>query len=299
MLTDLPVESVGHCLLCGDSRVHRDARFERLLGLCEPYGVLRCTRCGLAWLSPRPTAEGYRRIYTGQDYFGGAGACEDYTALVRERRAHFRARLIRIERAMGRPGPLDVFEIGAAQGDFLDEARLRGHRVAGVEFSADARAYALGHYGLALHDPDTAGYPDGSYDAIHMNHVLEHLPDPLESLRECHRLLRPSGLLVIEVPQQIDNDLDGLRRALGLARQPVLSPYSLHHTYFFRPGNLSLLVERAGFRVVSLRTASPGRTPLWPPSFRNLVLRILLGLSDRLRRGGNIIEIVACPRSSP
>jgi len=49
---------------------------------------------------------------------------------------------------------------------------------------------------------DHPPYPfaSGSFDAILASHLLEHLTDPFVAMRECHRLLRPGGVLLVQVP---------------------------------------------------------------------------------------------------
>lgn len=174
-------------------------------------------------------------------------------------------------------------------------ARGRGHACDGVELSDDARATASGRHGIALLSADAAlQIKEASYDAIHMNHVLEHIPDPLAQLRWCARTLKPGGLLVVEVPQQFDNDLDRARRALGAGgKQPRFDAYSLHHTFFFTPRSLRKVAEKAGFSPLSVATFNSAKTPLWPFSLRNWILRPWLAAADKIHSGGNIVELYA------
>jgi SAM-dependent methyltransferase len=131
-----------------------------------------------------------------------------------------------------------------------------------------------------------------------MNHVLEHMPDPSRTLRECHHLLRRGGVLIIEVPQQFDNVLERIQYAFGLKR-PEFNLYSLHHTYFFRVHHVRVLLDQAGFCTLRLATANLARTPLWPFSLKNTSLAALLYLSDVLSSSGNIIEAYACKVEHP
>ena len=125
-----------------------------------------------------------------------------------------------------------------------------------------------------------------------------HESEPLlvdfnKTLKECYRILKPQGLLVLELPQQFLNDLDRLKSLLKIQKVPRFNAYSLHHTYFFTPGNLNRLIEDTGFKVDHLATANANRTPLFPFSVKNAVLRLYLWLADKLHKGGNIIEVYA------
>ncbi len=295
-LAGLEVEIVADCVLCAGEAGQPDPRFASLLALPPAYGVLRCRGCGLRWLSPRPTRAGYELVYSDTFYFGGgATAVDSYAKLAQARLPYFRDRLARIEAQLPGESGLRLLEVGAATGEFLAEARARGHDVSGVEFSADARRTAAERHGLQLMSVEASqGLPPATFDAIHMNHVLEHVPDPLAHLRWCRDRLRPGGVIAIEVPQQLDNDLDRLRRLIGWGgRHREFDAYSLHHTYFFSPGSARKLFALAGLDVQRLTTTNPKRTPLWPPAPRNLVLRPLLWLADAVHEGGNLIEVYA------
>lgn len=292
MLRNNAVELVHLCVACGSVEHKEDLAFSHHLALRPPYAVRSCTKCKLRWLSPRPTSDAYQELYSDEFYFGGHAAPEIYSDVVRGRLHHFAERIKRAEKLHAKQ-TLDILDVGAATGDFVYLASQRGHRAIGIELSSDARKTAQQKYGIQLDSGAIEQYPKASFDMIHMNHVLEHLPNPQETLAHCGQLLRGGGLIVIEIPQQFDNDLDRLRKVLRLNRQPEFNSYSLHHTYFFSPHNISVLINKTGFRLLSLRTAVDSRTPLWPPSIKNVFLRLFLMLSDRIHKGGNIIEVYA------
>jgi SAM-dependent methyltransferase len=296
VLQNLPTERVSTCALCTGFVGVDDSRFKSLLMLTDPYSVQRCPSCGLRWLSPRPNADGYRQLYSQESYFGGSGASPaEYGAVVTARLDYFRRRIQRAAGILQRSEPLSILDYGAATGDFVAVARAEGHHCEGVELSDDARIAALERLGISLLSlKQTESLMPGQFDLLHMNHVFEHMPDPALHLRWCANLLKPDGLLVIEVPQQFDNDLDRLRRILNLGgRQLRFDAYSLHHTYFFSPKTVRLLLQGNGFEPLCLSTFNADKTPLWPPRVTSWVLFILLGIADKLHRGGNIIEIFA------
>lgn len=292
-LRELPAEGLPDCILCGAAG-KTDLRWNEYLDLMPPFGVLFCAACKLRWLSPRPNAEGYSRLYSDALYFGGKGASPaGYTRLAERRVGYFRARIRAAAKLAARQVPLAILDYGAATGEFVRAARDEGHACTGIELSADARATAKTLNDVILLAADE-GQQIGEmqFDVIHMNHVLEHMPNPLSHLRWCHRVLRPHGLLVLEVPQQFDNDLDRLRRALRIGgRQRRFDAYSLHHTYFFSPHAMRLLLNSSGFDTRKMTTFDHNSAPLWPFSGKNVILRVLLGSADRLHEGGNIIEV--------
>lgn len=296
-LRNLSVETVRNCVLCGEVAGQHDERWYRYLGLVKPYDILRCPRCGLRWLSPRPDAEGYRKLYSSDMYFGGEGAPpEDYQSVAKERIRYWRSRVRNIVSRLD-PNclPATFLDYGAATGEFVKVATEEGHACIGMELSADARATAQVRNGVSLLSTDQMDEISGMrFDVIHMNHVLEHVSNPLTHLCWCANQLSSRGLLVLEVPQQFDNDLDRLRRWLHMGgKRPRFDPYSLHHTYFFGPTTMAKLLRLAGFEVLNLSTFNKDKTPLWPVTWRNWALRVILESADRLHSSGNIIEVYA------
>jgi 2-polyprenyl-3-methyl-5-hydroxy-6-metoxy-1,4-benzoquinol methylase len=290
------VESVECCALCDSTSYKADTLFSQKLGLIAPFECKKCTQCGLRWLSPRPTQNGYEQIYTMDNYFGGEHSEENYSTVVKIRKVLFRKRLKEMSRYFTNANrPKTLLDIGAATGEFVYEAKCNGYDAIGIELSSDARQQAKEKYSINLYENSleelfTEGY---RFDIIHMNHVFEHILNPNACLQECNNLLTKKGLLVIEVPQQFLNDIDRLKKILNMSKKPAFTPYSLHHTYFFTPKTITLILKKHSFSICKLGTANLANTPLWPFSFKNSVLAIYLSLSDKIHRGGNIIEVFA------
>jgi 2-polyprenyl-3-methyl-5-hydroxy-6-metoxy-1,4-benzoquinol methylase len=78
----------------------------------------------------------------------------------------------------------------------------KGWKVEGLDFDEQAVRRARNIYRLNVKQGtlEEARYPDHSFDAVTLRHVIEHLADPLKTLRECLRVLRPGGTLVVVTP---------------------------------------------------------------------------------------------------
>ena len=97
--------------------------------------------------------------------------------------------------------------MGAGTGGFLLVARKRGWDIFGCEISLDAIADAKKQYGIELKYGalEEQAYPSNFFSVVHINHTLEHVSCPNETLKEIHRVLKEDGLLVLEVPNEIDS----------------------------------------------------------------------------------------------
>jgi SAM-dependent methyltransferase len=143
-----------------------------------------------------------------------------------------------------------LLDVGCSYGFFLDSARQRGWTVTGVEPAAVPAAHAKDKYGLEVHLGvlEDAGLPAGSYDVVTIRHVLEHVPDPLETLRQAHSLTAPNGLVLVAVPNL--GSLPG--RWLGRDWWWIDPPT---HLTYFKQRTLGDMLDRAGFLPLHWETA--------------------------------------------
>ncbi|MHC4515835.1 MAG: class I SAM-dependent methyltransferase [Planctomycetota bacterium] len=246
---------VRTCQLCGSS--------ERLVMFQEPpYHVVRCAECSLVYVTPRHTDEHLPNIY-GEDYWQSERPRLRGYASYREEEAlylkTFRLRQQLLQRYTG-PGPLKVLDVGCAAGFFLRVMKEHGHQVRGVELSPEIAHLAIEHLGKEnIHvgqmtdlAADQQGFEAGSFDLVTAWDVVEHVPDPQDLLRRVHRMLKPTGVLVIET-QNVDSRLAGL---LGRRWQHYKHE---EHLYHFNPTTMRRLMDQAGFIVVHNAPAYGGK----------------------------------------
>ena len=125
------------------------------------------------------------------------------------------------------------------------------------ELFAELVRVAREERGLSVHLGDLEDVPEGkgSFDALTFFHVLEHLPDPLRTLRRAQELLNQEGCLLIQCPN------------IESAQFKRFGPRWLHlslpqHFYHFSPGTLGQMLEKAGFRVMQVGHLSLRMNPM-------------------------------------
>ena len=91
-----------------------------------------------------------------------------------------------------------ILDIGAGTGDFLLEAKNQNWDILGIEPNDKAKGIAVGK-GIKFGDT-IEKLESNSFDVITMWHVLEHVPDVEHQVAELKRLLKPSGTIIIAVP---------------------------------------------------------------------------------------------------
>ncbi len=263
------------CYLCGapGELLYKGVK-DRLFGVSGTWNFKRCTNgaCGLLWLDPMPLekdiAKAYSSYYTHQDgtplpdsfvrrvysraRSGYLYSKYDYRPVRLSRWERVFASLLYLDPPRRESIDLSVFwlkskpkgrllEVGCGSGATLKSMRELGWEVEGVDFDPIAVEQAR-RKGLTVHLGSLAEQEllGNSFDAIAANHFIEHVHDPVDVLRECHRLLKPGGLLVLITP-----NARSWGHRLYLADWRGLEPP--RHLHIFTRSSLASACTRAGF----------------------------------------------------
>lgn len=233
-------EQLTACDLCGSTRLET---------VSSEAKVVECLACGYRFVSPRPSQAEIASSYSEPDFYDGW--IEDDAGRTRM----WSKRLDLLKRAGSNVRLLDI---GAGIGTFLSLARDRmGWDVTGTEVSTAAVGIARKRYSLELQLgwAEDLALPRGSFDVITLWHVLEHVPSPSQTLKLCHDLLRPNGLLGIAVPNDDDartslvRSKAALRRKEPPPRYEALRPHGEVHLSQFKSRVLERALRSHGFRV--------------------------------------------------
>lgn len=197
------------CLLCGSDHYRVEHRGpDYFMHLPGTFQLVHCDECGLIYQNPRPPLAEIGRYYP--DSYGsyssaqaGLRARPGLLGMIIRRGQDKRCRML--DRAVpGQAGaPRRLLDIGCASGLFLEAMqRYPRWQVEGVELNQTAARASSARLGVPVFAGpfEAAHFPDGSFDAVTMWDVLEHLHDPGAGLREIRRILRPGGALFVRVP---------------------------------------------------------------------------------------------------
>ncbi len=148
--------------------------------------------------SPQPSLDVLSKYYESVDYISHT----DSKRSLFEKMYHFvksialKNKLNLINSQQTNKG--SILDIGAGTGEFLSVARQDGWKTIGVEPSDKAKAIAK-NKGVSFVE-QTSELESHSFDVISMWHVLEHVPNLNQQIKELKRLLKPNGTLIIAVP---------------------------------------------------------------------------------------------------
>lgn len=236
------------------------------------FNVLQCCDCGLVITNPRPTSESLGHFYPvgyspykpseprtrRSQWFERLALRSEYgyqpritnpfeMALAKLAKWRFHSPKQRHEwipfRAPGR-----LLDVGCGGGRFLEKMQYFGWKVTGIEYAADIAREVEHKTGIKVH-VGTLPHPDlqsQSFDAVTIWHVLEHVPNPAQFARVAVNLLRPGGLLVIEVPNIASDSFEEFGEHWAHLELP-------RHFQHFSPETLSSILPNDLVKIVDIQ----------------------------------------------
>jgi len=224
------------CIACGGASL--DTAFAK-----GPFEIRRCRACGLGRTADVESFDAAE--YYSEAYFQGghADSYGDYQGSEAILRAEFRRTIDYLLPLTS--GRNRLLEFGCAYGFLLQEAQPHFEHVEGIELSADA-VRACRAKGLQV----TAGVVDdttlhGPYQAVIGLDVIEHVPEPHETVRLLGTHMERGAVLLMTTGDWASP----MARITGRHWRLMTPP---QHLSFFTPRSMRAMLEAAGFRVTSL-----------------------------------------------
>lgn len=200
-----------------------------------------CKECGLQFITSIKSVEYYNQIYN-EGYFKG-DVYKNYLEEETHRRRLFRSKIKLIGKYI--PGNGSVLDVGCGMGFFLMEMQNKGYRVDGVEISEYAADIASKKLNTRIISRDllNTSYKSKQFNIVTFWDVLEHIYDPVESLKEVLRIIRQDGVLIIETL-----NISSLTARVLKRKWPLY--YPPYHLYYYNHRSMSRLLENTGFRII-------------------------------------------------
>lgn len=137
-----------------------------------------------------------------------------------------------------------VLDIGCSTGHFIDLVKDKTRNIYGYELNQKEVAFCRDVLGLNVSDqPLELRFKEKSFDYILMIYVLEHIADPKNFLLFVKNFLKPSGKLIILIP----NAQDALLNFFDIPEYRNFY-YCIEHLYYYTPATVKLLFDAAGLR---------------------------------------------------
>ncbi len=298
------------CPLCGSAGelLYEDLE-DNLFRAPGKWRLRRCpnAECGLCWLDPVAREADLQLLYENYYTHDGRDAFSGFRAKLRSffLNGYESAKWLS-SRALGLAQekrkllnmflddwlpPGRILDVGCGSGDFLYRMYQLGWSVSGVDFDDKAIANAKDKYGklgfeLLHNDLAGARFPDNSFEAVTMNHVIEHVPEPVSLLSEVNRVLKPGGRLVAITP-----NAQSLGHALFRDCWRGLEPP--RHLQIFSLNALGYCARQASFKTVLVKSSAANADIIVGASFGIRKARQQMTVS----RAGHEINMLRALRS--
>jgi 2-polyprenyl-3-methyl-5-hydroxy-6-metoxy-1,4-benzoquinol methylase len=241
MLESVLAPSTDSCPICGHPS-------SQTVLVKNGYTLARCAHCHTVRVCPIPSNEFLREHYQDPAYFDGKDeqGYRNYADVQKALLPHFQRRLRSIEKQIPKGHLLDF---GCAAGYFLQVARAANWEITGIEL-AHEMAQRAAQLVQAPVVSSLDAISEKNFDAITLWEVIEHLPQPVTTLRQLHDSLRPGGMLMLSTPNT--GHWQAIREPdLWLSYRPP------SHLFYFTARTLEETLSRAGFERISIHRVMP------------------------------------------
>jgi len=317
-LKNMDIEYIN-CIFCNSNDT--DSLFEikeRLFGK-EKFAIVRCKNCGLIYTNPRPMAKQMSKYYPEhyppfQFSYPDPLFPPENNALRRIKnnlkkrilRIHYgyfaniktepfkssflRAITVLLKYRIGWIFPPyeeggKVLDMGCATGHYLAKLRDLGWETYGIEPDPKSSSWARERLGLNVITGklEDGNFPENYFDVITLWHTLEHVDDPLSTLKEIYRILRKEGLIILEIPNIATYE----RKIFGRQWWAWEVP---RHLYHFSPRTITKFLNKENFKVIKIE---------YPPSTNNIILSLQNVLLDYFPEKESWIRSFLDPDKNP
>jgi len=210
----------------------------------DGFGIYKCPDCGLVFVYPLPEDSYLKEeVYSAKSGYQGhrKGDLDNLPP------TH---RFDQIFYYLGEVKGKKILDVGTSNGEFIYLLRKKGAETYGVEINTKtANAGLRAGLNIFVGFLEDAEFEDNFFDYIHLGDILEHVTDPRALLKECCRVLKPGGILIIRTL-----NLDCfwgkatmmLYRSFGIPWSVVAPP---HHLHFFSWNNMNQLISQLPFKL--------------------------------------------------
>lgn len=224
-----------HCNLCGskdtdDLSAVKDWASDK----SEIFILQKCRNCGLIFLNPRPKKEEMVKYYKKVSF-------------PKDGLVSYKVKQVNFKDKNG-----EICDVGCGRGFFLKEMQKKGWDVLGIEISSEACKFADEILKIKVFngEVENANLSNNSFSCITLWHSLEHLPDPSRVLKILYEALKPSGRLVITLP-----NIESIQARLFKDKWFHID--APRHLYHFSPSSLTNLLNKIGFKNIETKHFIP------------------------------------------
>ena len=208
----------------------------------ETFTIVSCGTCDFTFTNPRPLDKKLAGYYKSDMYISHTNNTKGlFNWMYQTVRNYTIGNKVRLLKSIKKTGT--HLDIGCGTGEFLNTCKLAGFTTRGIEPSELARKQAINNHGLNISsNTDLSQYTDKEFDSISMWHVLEHVTDLKETVKQFDRLLKRDGKIIIAVPNHKSWDAKFYKEFWAAWDVPI-------HLWHFSKKTIEQLFKTSNFKL--------------------------------------------------
>jgi 2-polyprenyl-3-methyl-5-hydroxy-6-metoxy-1,4-benzoquinol methylase len=232
-----------NCPICKSIEIEEHIRLKDYFLTKEEFTITRCKSCGFRFTNPKPQENDIGRYYDSSEYISHTntekGLFNKVYHYVRNFAIKRKINLIRQYINQG-----TVLDIGCGSGEFLNALSEKGYQTFGIEPNKNAREQAIAKYELdikeekGLHD-----FKPSSIEIITLWHVLEHVYNLDDRIKQIKKIIKPEGIVIIAVPNPNSYDAKIYDKYWAAYDVP-------RHLYHFAQSDMLKLMRTFSFELI-------------------------------------------------
>ena len=231
------------CICCGSIKREIISNIGRDLQSLE---TVICKGCGLIHSNPIPSKEELSRFYKEKYRISYK---QTYTPKIKHTIRYSSGTIYHLNTILSfikNPYNKKLLDVGSGSGELLYFAKKAGFDVFGIEPNQGYAEFCRDKLSLPIYNGtyEEADIQDSTYDLIFMNEVLEHMPDPINVLRDLHRYLKYDGILIVNVPD------------IEISRHSPLKRFHYAHVYNYNHLSLKKIIEKSKYKILNKETTT-------------------------------------------
>ena len=212
----------------------------------EDFEIVYCENCEFTFTNPRPENGDLDNYYLSDNYMShtnkSRGVFETLYQIVRKYTVWKKLKLLK-QISVSK----NHLDIGCGTGEFLNACKNAGFKTRGIEPSEIARNQAINNYNLSVSENTNLNqYSTESFNTISMWHVLEHIPNLNETIKNLSRIIEKNGSLIIAVPNHKSWDAGYYKQCWAAWDVPI-------HLWHFSLDSINRLFQNYEFKLVKTK----------------------------------------------
>lgn len=208
----------------------------------DGYNLWHCEKCKLNFIYPQPTEKKLQKIYSlnGGYSHSDKGFDKKKVSSTYNPRVEF----------LVKNNKKKVLDVGCASGSFVYSAKLAGLNPIGIDLDPDSIKFGQ-REGLNLRHSRLGNmkFKKNSFDAINLGDIIEHIKDPKEFLKECLKILKKDGILMVSTPNTNSFFPKATKWLYDKLRIMWSHPTPPYHLFDFSDKNLIVLLEKNNLEI--------------------------------------------------